>query len=89
MTTYQKDPDAVLDYRWDWSPWLADGETITASQVIVPSGITANSNSNDTTSATVWLAGGSVGETYSVTNRITTSESRIDDRTMHIAVLQR
>jgi hypothetical protein len=33
-----KDPDAVLDYVFDWSSWLAEGETITAAEVTAVSG---------------------------------------------------
>ena len=35
-----KDPDAVLDYGFDWSAWLEAGDTIVTSEWIVPEGIT-------------------------------------------------
>ena len=89
MALYVKDPDAVLDYKADWSVWLADGETITSSNWSVPTGITKDSQSATTTTATVWLSGGSLGSSYSVVNRISTNQGRTDERTMEIVVRER
>ena len=78
--TFRKDPDAVLDYLWDWTSWLQTGETITTSTFIVPSGITKNSDTNTATTCTIWLSGGTIGATYKITNRIVTSAGRTNDR---------
>jgi len=88
MSTFLKDPDAVLDYSVDWSDWL-DGDTITASQWIVPVGLTLDSSTNSTTATTVWLSGGAVRFRYSVTNRITTASGRVDDRSIVVQVVER
>lgn len=96
-----KDPEAVLDYKFDWraltngsgkSDWLASGETITAGYTITAAtGITIDSDSRtDTnTSVTVWLSGGTAGETYTLECKIVTSASRTDERTMTIVVQER
>jgi hypothetical protein len=95
-----KDPDAVLDFRWDWAPltnergrsdWLASGETITAREIVAETGITVDTSSNtDTgTSVTVWLSGGTAGNDYDVTCRVTTSAGRVDDRTLVILCRER
>lgn len=89
MITYIKDPDAVLDYLVDWSEWLADAETIDTSTILVETGITKDSDTHDTTSATVWLSGGTLGETYEITNRIVTNQGRTDDRTILIYIAAR
>lgn len=89
METFAKDPDAVLDYSWDWSGWLAAGETISTSSVTVPAGITKDSEVGDGDSVTVWLSGGTGGTIYSVTCRITTTDSRTEDRTILISVGER
>lgn len=78
---FVKDPDAILDYKIDWSGWL-NGDTISASSWTAEAGITIDSDSNDTTSATVWLSGGTAGEIYEVTNHIVTTLGREDDRTL-------
>lgn len=88
MPSFVKDPDAVLDYLFDWAIWLATGETISTSTVIVPSGITLTNDSKTSTSATAWLAGGAAGQVYEVTNRISTNQGRTNDYTIHIIVRQ-
>lgn len=92
-TDYLKDPDAVLDYTWDWSEWLAPGETIVTSVFTVSAGLVLDSDSFNSNSATVWLSGGSPGGTtgtpYSVANRITSSDDRTDERSITIRVKNR
>lgn len=91
MTTFdaRKDPDATLDYVWDWTAWLAENETISSVTWIVPDGIDQDSTSNDDTTATIWLSGGTLGGTYEITCRITTNQGRIDDRSKRIIVKSR
>jgi hypothetical protein len=91
MDSVNKDPDATLDYKRNWGPWLADADddTIVTSTWIVPDGLTKDSESNDTTTATVWLSGGTAGLSYDVVNRITTAQGRTDDRTLIIMCRQR
>lgn len=86
---HKKDPDAVLDWVWDWNEWLDEGEVIETSTFIASVGITVDSNSNTTRTATVWLSGGTAGQVYQVTNRITTSSGRTDDRSITIRVAER
>ena len=89
LASFVKDPNAVLDYAVDWSGWLASGETISTSDWTVETGLEEDSSSNTTTVATVWLSGGTAGEIYRVVNRITTNQTRTDDRTLLIKVLER
>ena len=79
------DPDSVLDYAQDWSAWL-DTDTITASTWTAPTGVTVDSDSFTDTISTVWLSGGTVGESYIITNHITTTAGRQDDRSIKIKV---
>jgi hypothetical protein len=84
-----KDPDAVLDYGFDWSDWL-DGDTIsTSSWTIAPATLTKKSDSLTTTTTTIWLSGGTVDVVYTVTNRIVTAGGRTEDRSFEIVVGQR
>lgn len=86
--SFVKDPDAVLDYAIDWTDWLASrgSDTISASAWIVPDGITKDSDEFTDTVATIWLSGGTAGETYSLTNRVTTAGGRVQDKTIKIKV---
>jgi hypothetical protein len=83
---FTKDPSAVLDYTIDWEDWLCTGDTISTSTWTVPTGITEDSDTNTTTTATIWLSGGSDGVMYTVVNRIVTAKSRTDDRSLEITV---
>lgn len=87
--SWTKDPDAVLEYTRDWADWLEDGETIASSDWIIDGGLTEDSSSHDDDSATIWLSGGTAGEDVYVTNRITTSAGRTEDRTFLIYVRER
>jgi len=98
--SFTKDPDAVLDYAWDWagltngttgarSDWLASGETIVSYTVTVPAGITKDSESSTTSTVTVWLSGGTVGTYYTIACEIVTSEGRTDERSIILLVANR
>jgi hypothetical protein len=89
MREFLKDPDAVLDYVFDWSNWLSSGEALSDAAFTVETGLTKDSESNTTASATVWLSGGTVGERYTVQCRVTTDQGRTDDRTALIRVANR
>jgi hypothetical protein len=78
-----KDPSALLDYTLSWAAWLGT-DTITSVAWTVPTGLTKPSNSNTTTTATVWLSGGTAGATYSVVCEVTTTAGRRDQRTITI-----
>ena len=86
---WTKDPGAKLDYHFDWINWLEPGETITASTFDVTAGITVESTEMVTTNTTVWLSGGRGGQNYQITNRITTSAGRVDERSIIIRVRDR
>lgn len=90
LEVFTKDPDATLDYGFDWATdgWLGS-DTIASATWVVPSGLTKGSETNTTTTATVWLSGGTVATDYTVTCRITTAGGRIDDRSLLIQVRNR
>jgi len=89
VQTYLKDPDAKLDFGFNWSDWLATGETISTSEWDVETGITEDSDSKTTIKTSVWLSGGTAGTTYEITNKVVTSQSRTDERTLSIRVVER
>jgi hypothetical protein len=78
-----KDPNAVLDYKWDWTAWLPSGDTITSAVVAVQAGdVAINSQSNTTTAVTAWISAGTAGTEAELRARVTTAQGRIDDRTI-------
>lgn len=86
--TFVKDPDAVLDYEWDWSAWLG-ADTIADHTVVAAAGLTVDSSTATSTAVTAWLSGGSVGASYLVTCHVVTAAGREDDRSLQIVVEER
>jgi len=86
---FEKDPDAVLDYAFDWSDWLGSGETIETVTITVSSGITKDSDTESDGVVIIWLSGGTAGTSYTVACKIVTSSSRTDERSITIMVINR
>lgn len=89
IDNFIKDPDAVLDYVFDWTDWLDAGETISSHVITVETGITKDSDSESGGLVTVWLSGGTVDSYYIVSCKIVTSDSRTEERSMRIQVSER
>lgn len=88
MTPFIQDPQAVLDYPFDWSPYLGD-DTISASSFTADSGIMVESDEIlDTQHTVVWLSGGTRNKRYAITNHITTVGGRDDEWTIYVLVKQ-
>lgn len=87
--TFIKDPESVLDFQCDWSDWMAAGDSISTSSWAAEAGITVDSDSNTAATATVWLSGGTAGNSYNATNTIVTSQGRTDERTIVVKVRER
>lgn len=96
------DDNAILDYAFLWKDWLASDETITDHTITKTSGITVNSSEINTSAltlnntvqkigsvVTVWLQGGTLGSTYTISCRITTSAGRVDERGFTITIKAR
>lgn len=90
MTSFTKDPDAKLDYMVDWTEWLGATDTIsTSTWAISPTGLTKDSDTKTTKTATIWLSAGTAGQEYTVTNHIETMAGRKEDRSFKIVVASR
>ena len=85
MKVFTKDPSDVLDYTRNASKFL-NGDTISTSTWTTESGLTIDSQTNNTTSATVWLSGGQNGCDYIVTNRIVTAAGRTKELSFKLQV---
>lgn len=88
--TYKKDPDAKLDYLFDWTAWLLGvSDSIASASFIGSAGLTIVSFSNTANTATAFVSGGAVGGTETLTCRIVTAGGRIDDRTVNLKITPR
>mgnify|MGYP000916720124 FL=1 len=86
--SFVKDPNAVLDYEWDWSAWLGT-DTIASHTVTAATGLTVDTSEATTTAVTAWLSGGSVGASYAVTCHVVTAAGREDDRTATVTIREK
>lgn len=88
--TITKDPNARLDYYERWGTWLGDDTIVTATTPTV-SGVTVDEANiiNAGVDVQLWLTGGVLGETGSVTVHIVTAAGREDDRTLYFKIRSR
>jgi len=88
-----KDPDEVLDYQLDWTGALDDGDTIATSAWTIVTApdvvLEIDSDTSSSSTTTVWLSGGTLGERYALRNRITTTGGRTMDQTVSIRIRTR
>lgn len=83
---WQRDPQSVYDYTWDWANLLTgDDDIVSAVFTTSNSGLEVLSSNFTTTTATVWVRGPA---TASVTCHITTDGGREDERTATIKAVQ-
>lgn len=79
---FSKDPDAIKDYHFDWRRELREGDSIASYTVTASAGVTVDSHSQLAGVVTVWLSGGTVDTSATVTCRVVTAQGRRDDKTM-------
>lgn len=91
---FKKDPDAVLDYSVDWSPWLVEGDYIVSVEWVPSAGVTVGDvapylPTHTNTTATAWVFGGVLDADEFVICRITTFAGRVEDRTIRLLMVER
>ena len=89
--SFTKDPDAVLDYAFDWTAkaWLQSGEVIASHVVTVETGLVKDRDAESDGVVTVWLSGGTAGKSYTVACKIVTDLGRTDERSIGITCSER
>jgi hypothetical protein len=87
-SAFDKDPQAKVDYVLDWTTELGTDNIATSTFPDFPAGLTLTTSSNTTKTVTLWVEGGTQGQDYQFTNRITTSGARTLDWMVVIHVLQ-
>lgn len=95
MSIVVKDPDAILDYQFDWSAWLGDDSITDFDLMLDDDGLAVGDGGEAPEPIAIdgrvvfWLLEGVPRQTYPITCRITTAAGRVDDRTMFIKVRER
>lgn len=91
----EKDPGSTLIYSLDWTDWLETGDSIANSVMVVntivgASNVTVVSSGIQNANVTyAELSGGSAGNTYTVTNTVTTDNGLVDVRRFKLKVVNR
>lgn len=93
MSLFLKDPGASLDWTVDWAAGYLDGQTISDSQwTALPEesgGIAVASTMLQPTRTSATLSGGVPGHIYRISNRVTLSDGRMDERALTVRVEER
>ena len=85
-----KDPAAVKDYGFDWSAWLVGSDSIAVSVYSASSTCAVTSSFISVSSLGVtgcFVSSGTLDTTAIVTNRITTAQGRIDERSFQLKII--
>lgn len=90
MRTYRKGDDETLIYGHDWSDWLDEIlDTILSSSWVVPEGLVAVMEQLSSTVTTIKVSGGTIGESYTLTNIITTATTgELAERSLRIRIVE-
>jgi hypothetical protein len=92
MRFYLKDPESRVDYAIDWSGHLGGQAIADSLWSVTPAeagGIGVEASSFDPGGSAARLSGGVAGHVYSVGNRITLTDGRIDERSITLRVEHR
>lgn len=87
------DPDAELDWSWDWSEWLAPTETISSKSVVATEGTATIATPTESAGVVTAFVSDPVGDAttgrVTLRCRITTSAGRVDDRSILLIPVER
>lgn len=85
-----KDPDATLDYSWDWNSWLEEGDTIATADVTVEAPLAREGGVSIASGVvTAWISGGDPGRTQRASCKVVTTQGRTDVRSILLVVRSR
>lgn len=89
--SWEKDPQASLDYSIDWVDWLADvpGDSIANLYVTKSDGVSVSAQAIRGTVTAVVVKGGEVGVWETITVRVSTAQGRLDERTIKLLITER
>jgi hypothetical protein len=93
--TKSLDPNGIRDFGFEWDTFLGSliitGQSLSASEWTVPSGITKVSDTKSGTKTIIRMSGSgtAAGEEYVLANKITTSGGEVDERSLTINIVKR
>ena len=93
----EKTPGEELDYQVNWAGgdnWLGADTISTSSWAIEAENneavvaVTESNSTNNTTTATIWVTGGTIGVRYRLINTIVTAGGRTAKRTIYLDIVK-
>lgn len=87
-----KDPQATLDYTWDWTEYLtAISDTISTASITVDSGIVVQTQTitGNNRKVVAFISGGELGRQHVATCKIVTTGGRTDERSIYFNIVNR
>lgn len=81
-----KGPYEVLDYTINWARALGTDSISTSDWTISAADLVEDNATNQAKTATIWLSGGTAGQSYTVFNTIVTAQGRTFTQTVAINV---
>jgi len=89
MRTIVKDINERIRQGFDWTAHLIEGDAIDDSLWVVGQGLDGDNAAFEDAYADIDLYGGTAGEQYRVSNRVTTTEGLIYERSFMVLVVDR
>jgi hypothetical protein len=87
---FTHDPDASLDYTFNWDPWLDPSDSIDAFTVTANDDtVSVDQTLNTPRYVVAWVSGGTLGTVVDLTCHIVTTAGRRDDRTIVLRIRER
>jgi hypothetical protein len=87
LARFTKQPSEILDYLVDYTEWFSERSDTPSTEVTtVDAGITKVSSGIDGRIVKVVLSGGTVGESYKITTRLTTTSGIVREADFTVAV---
>lgn len=89
FSEFEKSPAARLDYSFDWETYLDGQGTILSSSWSTDDGITVESDLFTNTTTTAYVSGGVEGNSYFISNTVSTTNGLTVTRSFIVKVVLR
>jgi len=86
MADFRKDPADVLDYIFNWTKYLAAGESIDSYELSITGGGVIDSHSEANNIITAFVSGGTLGKIITLSCKITTDSSPARTKVQSITI---
>jgi hypothetical protein len=87
MSRYNKDPQDVLDYGFDYSLWMSSGDTISTSVFSVGGTCAVTSSSVASHTAQCFVGSGTSDTLVKLSNKIVTSQGRTKEMSLDLRII--